>query len=288
MKYAILLTGLQRNHKPFINNQKECLINDNNCDVFIYTSNDSFNRYVDKTEIKYVENKKYNNEEDYFLTAYGEKLKDIYIDYDENRYDAFRSKYFSDCRNDFNINLIKAYFKVFSAIDIMEQYETENNIKYDGVFRARLDSFFLRKIDLTKYDLNDTYCTIAHDTYHKDDAGIFMDRKKLQYLKSFVFELIEKRNQEINIKVEEELFSYIKRHSTIKYIPNFINRVGCPPTLKYNEVPYLSKIDFDELSSLEYDIHWDKSSGMFNRKIKKINLLSRINYKMKNMMRKIL
>jgi hypothetical protein len=288
LKFAILLSGLQRNFKPFIKNQLECLIKANNCDVFIFTSNDNLNRYIENSTIMYSENAKYNRDKDYFYQAYGKNLKDIYIDFDEYRFNKFRNEWFKDCSNNFHLNLIKAYFKVFSVIKMMENFESENNIKYDGIFRARLDSFFLQKIALEKLDLKNIYCSIANDSGHKDDAGVFIDRKFLHFLKTFVFELIEKRNQKSNIIVEHQLFSHLTKISKIEFIPNFINRIGCPVNLKYQEVPFLIKNDFNELTSLECKLNWDTPSDVIPRKSEKTSIVSLIYYKSKKTIKGIL
>jgi hypothetical protein len=288
LKFAILLSGLQRNFEPFIKNQLECLIKVNNCDVFIFTSNDNLSRYAENSTIMYSENEKYNRDKDYFYQAYGENLKDIYIDFDESHFNKFRNKYFEDCGNNFHLNLIKAYFKVFSAIKMMENYESKNNIKYDGVFRARLDSFFLQKIALEKFELNNIYCSIANDSGHKDDAGVFIDRKNLYYLKTFVFELIKKRNQKTNIIVEHQLFSHLIKISKIEFIPNFINRIGCPANLKYQEVPFLNRKGFNDLTSLECKLEWDIPSEVIPRNSGQSPLLSHIYYKSKKIIKVIL
>ena len=46
MRKCILLTGLQRNFEPFIENQLNLVINKYNLDVFIFTSDLNSYRYV--------------------------------------------------------------------------------------------------------------------------------------------------------------------------------------------------------------------------------------------------
>ena len=49
MKACILLSGLQRNFRPFITNQLRCVIDKYKLDVFIYTSDENVLRYSESS-----------------------------------------------------------------------------------------------------------------------------------------------------------------------------------------------------------------------------------------------
>ena len=70
MKIALLLTGLQRNFEPFIKNQLELLIKNNNCDLFIFTSDKMCNRTRIDNEISYIETQKNDNNILFFKTMF--------------------------------------------------------------------------------------------------------------------------------------------------------------------------------------------------------------------------
>jgi hypothetical protein len=77
MKICILLSGLQRNFEPFIENQLNLVINAYYLDVFIFTSNQNALRFYDNNGvIDYVKKEDCANDEAFFESKY-KNLKGI-------------------------------------------------------------------------------------------------------------------------------------------------------------------------------------------------------------------
>jgi hypothetical protein len=258
MKTAILLSGLQRNFEPFIMNQLECVIKRFNCDVFMFTSNENNNRYVnrvnDKFDINYKIEKDIDNDSIFFYNKYGDNLKDICIDNDNKLFNEFISSYdFSNTIN-FHKNLISAYFKVHKCVELMENYETKNNIRYDRVIRARLDFFVDNKIrdDINLLDVRNTVYGSKFISNHEDDCFFVMNRENINLFKNFVFKLIEIRDRNECISVESELKNCISSKTNLEFLYNLGKRISSK--IYFRDIPYFNEEDITKLKSLEYKI----------------------------------
>lgn len=255
MKIGLILSGLQRNFEPFIENQKKCIIEPYNMDVFIYTSNINNNRYIDNNEILYKGKNFFENNEEFFFNKYGTYLKDIYIDYQNKKFNELINNYDISETKSFHINLIQAYFKIYSCIELLEAYEKKKNFKYDIILRGRLDCFVdlnFEKYNINKLDSSKIYLTESNN--HKDDCCILFKRDKLEYIKSFIFYVISIRNNEINIHIEKELLDFIKKKYILEFLENYMYRIGT-----YNTNSSLLRIPhfnhkLADLYSLEYQI----------------------------------
>ena len=262
MKVALLLSGLQRNFQPFINNHIEKIIKRYNCDLFVFNLNKNNNRYISEGKISYKINDNFDNDISYFQEKYKEFLKDIYIDNDNKLFEEFKKKNINikEENNNFTLNLISQYFKIHSCLNLMEKYEKKNNFKYDIIFRMRLDGFTAKnylEYNLNNFNFeNNCYMSKAISGW-KDDSCLIISRKYSFLLEKFVFELIKYVNGE-RICVEEELFKFISKNSlNIIFINNLICRVG---TIErgYCNIPFLKLKDFENLKSLEYKIYWEE------------------------------
>ena len=273
MKIALLLSGLQRNNKPFIQNQLNCLIKKNNCDVFIFTSDENNNRNFYNNEIIHTQRRRFKKNEKYYIKKYGKYLKKIIIDYGNIKFKNYVSQHFNKTGNTFHHNLLSTYFKIKSVIEMMEKYELENLIKYDMVVMARLDIFMLKPIYLNKLNNNNGYLSIDYNSGYIDDVGVVVNRENLKYIKSFI-EIIKNKYYVIdNIEVEHELYKYLANNINIKFIHNLFNRVGFPISLRYNTVPFLAKSSFRDLTSKEYSLSWNNNSGYYKSEQSKIIVL---------------
>lgn len=259
MKIALLLSGLQRNFEPFIQNQVETIVKKYDCDIFIYTSTENNNRYIENGKIMYKQNGNIENSSDYFKEKYKLYLKNIYIDVDNESFEKFKTDIvkYDEKDNIFHLNLISSYFKVRSCISLMEQYEEKNNIKYDIVFRMRLDGFtheYFKNVKINTFDYNNKCYMSIGDNQHKDDSCVIISRTNIDIIKNFVFQLIHKKNQPNNIIVENELIHYL----TVNNIDiNFINKLVCrigSDNLNYREIPYFNYENINKLHSLEYKV----------------------------------
>jgi len=253
MKIALLLSGLQRNFKPFIKNQIECLIKKYNCDLFIYTSNENNNRYISDGVIGYKQNKIFNNDENFFYSRYNNYLKLIYIDYNNKNFNEFLNNYDISKTKNFHINLISSYFKVRNCIKLMYDYEQNNNIKYDIVIRARLDFFVnnnFANYNLLEFDLKNNIYGSQFRCGHKDDCFFIMDRKYINIFYDFIFHLLEIRVSDNNIWVEKELIDKIEKYTNLIFLKNFGERIGSNTPLK--NIPFFNKDNLNLLYSIEY------------------------------------
>lgn len=267
MRKALLLSGLQRNFLPFVKNQLELLINGNNFDIFISTSSENTHRCSDENgRITYKDSLPINSDHQYFKQLYGESVKEIIID-DGSLYDKFREENNIPSISKFHEGLIKSYLKVHLGIKLIEKYETENNIKYDFIIRARLDCFLLGKLDF-----NHIFGTLRYNEFifnessqnHKDDSCFICYRDHLHIFRDFVFHVVKKAvdiftfNSPEEINIEITLFNYCwEKGFFFTFNQNIICRIGCPSDLKYKNVPFFQKEDINNLSSREYPIDYD-------------------------------
>jgi hypothetical protein len=273
MRLALLLSGLQRNNKPFIENQLNFLIKNNDCDVFIFTSDENNNRHFNNNQIIHSQSRRFKNNGEYYKKKYGNYLKKVTIDYGNNRYNKYVSAYFEKKGNTLHHNLLSANFKILSVIEMMEKYEQENLMKYDVVVNARLDFFMMKPINLKELNHNDGYLSIDYKSGLIDDVGVIVNRENVKFLKSFIEEIKRKYYNIDNIVAEHELYKYLANKIKITFIHNLFNRVGFPLTLKYDLVPFLTKSSFRKLTSKEYSLSWNNISGYYKNKESKIIIL---------------
>lgn len=250
MRKCILLTGLQRNFEPFIENQLNLVINKYNLDVFIFTSDLNSYRYRAGGNIDYIIKENYNNNENLFKSKY-KNLKDIGIDFNDTKFKNFINKNsIKKCRNH-TVNMISSYFKVTECIKLMEKYEKENEFKYDIILRCRLDFFtFYNFFDINNMEKNKIYFPISKFNRHKDDSGILLHRDYLHLLKNFINVIINYDDKNKFICIESELFNHFKKNCIIEFIDNLSYRIGVGSKLSI--IPYVNKCDKNKFFSLEY------------------------------------
>jgi len=252
MRACILLSGLQRNFKPFIENQLRCVIDKYKLDVFIYTSDENVLRYSspDYNTIDYKTAKSFDTNCGFFENTYS-SLKGIYIDHDNDRFTKYLKQHNIQKHRNHTTNMISSYFKINECISLMEQYETQQGFQYDIVMRCRLDFYSCDDDFVNPFQLNldnNIYFPISRFNNHKDDGGFIMNRGCIDYFKDFIHVVINFEDNNKYIIIEEQLDNYIKRKNNIVYIPNFAYRigVGCRPST----IPYIRNIEL--LNSLEY------------------------------------
>jgi hypothetical protein len=253
---ALLLTGLQRNWLPFIENQTQLLIKDNNFDVFVFTSTENQYRHRDAKNniIDYESAEPFRNVESLFYDKYI-NLKDVIID-DGSLFSEFSNNYIKGETKNFHLGLIKSYFKIYKGIEMIEKYEEKEGIKYDEILRVRMDCFLLKPFTLKNIERDAIYFSKSNEG-HKDDAGFLVKRERVNILKDFVFKLIENKDQHDNIQVENMLFDHCQCNGLKVYFDeNMINRVGCPTRILFKDVPFFKKEFIDSLNSLEYEIKY--------------------------------
>jgi len=155
MKIVLCNSGHIRTMQQVLNNQNDFLIEFNNCDVFVYTSDLCTQRrcsdfYVEpSSEVFY--NKKYPKGEGLICKidkkdiiyklqkAYGRRLKNFFIE----------SEVINDPKKEQNpkkweFHRVRQFYKIYQCNKMVHEYEKNNNIKYDIIVRNRLDTKFLR------------------------------------------------------------------------------------------------------------------------------------------------
>ena len=250
MKICILLSGLQRNFEPFIENQLNLVINAHDLDVFIFTSNQNALRYYDSNGvIDYVKKENFTNDEKFFKSKY-KNLKGIHIDQDDLKFNQFiRENNITKHRNH-TLNMINSYFKINECIKLMECYENENNFKYDIVIRCRLD-FFAYNDFLNPHTIcgNVIYLPMSkYNDHHKDDSGFIMHRTCVEYFKQFINCVIQFNDQNEFIIIEDQLFDYLKKQYQLCFTTQFSYRIGVAGNL--SEIPFLNETH--KLDSIEH------------------------------------
>jgi hypothetical protein len=259
MKTALLLSGLQRNHFPFVQNQLNMLINHTNFDIFICTSNENNHRVCsnENKDIRYVQANEFANDDKYFFDLYGDKLKSVSIT-NETLFANFKSTYIKAPITNFHNGIISSYFKIYSGLQMIEDYELTNDIKYDNIIRMRMDGFLLSKFDVNLLSnlKNNQLIASKSNQKHEDDSCFIVKCELMPVIKDFLFALIDEAIIcASNIVVEQSFFKYCRLHDIeITFITNLICRIGV--LSNYNIIPYLSYTNFLQLKSLEYPLHF--------------------------------
>jgi hypothetical protein len=248
MKICILLSGLQRNFEPFIQNQLNLVINAYELDVFIFTSNQNALRHWIGDVIDYVKKENYVNDEAFFKSKY-KNLKGIHIDRDDCKFNEFIKQNNITKHRNHTLNMINSYFKINECIKLMEEYETNNDFKYDLVIRCRLDFFAYDDfLNLHNINVNVIYLPICKYNNHKDDSGFIMNRNCIEYFKNFINVIIEFNDQHNYIYIEDQLIDYLQKKYELCFTTQFAYRIGTNGNL--HEIPYL--IETHKLDSIEH------------------------------------
>lgn len=250
MKICILLTGLQRNFEPFIENQLNIVINAHDLDVFIFTSDDNALRYNDNGNIGYVKKKKFTNDEAFFKSKYT-NLKGMHIDYDDCMFNEYIMTNNIRKNKNHTLNMINSYFKINECIKLMEEYETNNDFKYELVIRCRLD-FFAFEDFLNPHTVNKTVIHLPISKYndHKDDSGFIMNRDCIEYFKQFINIILQFDDRDRIFIVENQLIAYLQKKYKVHFTPQFSYRIGVGGNLR--EIPFFNEESNDKLDSIEY------------------------------------
>lgn len=251
MKACILLSGLQRNFRPFITNQLRCVIDKYKLDVFIYTSDENVLRYSESsnTVIDYKPSPSFETGVAFFRNVYS-SLKGMYIDHNNERFTEYLKRYDITKHRNHTVNMISSYFKINGAISLMEEYEKQHGFRYDIVMRCRLDFYSCDDgfVDPYKINQDTVYFPVSRFNHHKDDGGFIMKRSIIDYFKEFIHVIIGFDDTSRYIIIEDQIHNYMKNKHKIAYIPNFAYRIGlgCRPST----VPYIENLEL--LNSLEY------------------------------------
>jgi hypothetical protein len=141
MRVAVLLPGMLRNFEVTFPKFKQYIIDQLNADIF-------FSGYPNNRGIEYCEEKlvELYNPKKYILREYTDELRRE-ICPNEN-------KYISRKNPETNPHTwISGIWNVKQANELRKQYEKENNIKYDLVFKSRIDFFFYSSISKNDLEL---------------------------------------------------------------------------------------------------------------------------------------
>lgn len=249
MKICILLSGLQRNFEPFIENQLNLVINAHDLDVFIFTSNQNALRYYDSNGvIDYVKKENYTNDEKFFKSKY-KNLKGIHIDQDDCKFNEFIKENNVTKHRNHTLNMINSCFKINECIKLMEEYETNNDFKYELVIRCRLDFFayadFLNPHNVNK---NIIYLPVSKYNDHKDDSGFIMHRNCIDYFKKFINVIIGFDDQLHYFNIEDQLIDHLQKRYELCFTTQFAYRLGTNG--KLHEIPFMNETH--KLDSIEH------------------------------------
>jgi hypothetical protein len=205
MKCALLLPGHMRHYKNTFSNQSETIINPNNCDIFISTSN-LITSWVKPHEYA-AEEKDIETLEKEIRSVYGDRLKGLVINPEEN------------------VDVIPSPLQWKRLKECFEQktlYEKENDFQYDAVIRARTDLTYSRPLKINKEDLKDNKVSLVrhfdrkipvHDQFaygHPESM-----RKYCELISVFA-------PRDVGGRSEEQLYRWLtKQNIDIQYMNNF-------------------------------------------------------------------
>ena len=134
MKVAVLLSGMMRNFEVTYPKFKEFILDELDCDIF-------FSGYPNKQGLNYCTEK--------FKDLYNPKKFIIREFTDELRMEICPNEelYNSRKRPETNpVSFMSGAWNVKQSNELRKSYEFENNIRYDLVFKSRIDWFFWSKI----------------------------------------------------------------------------------------------------------------------------------------------
>ena len=200
MKIALCNSGHIRTMEQVLNNQNRFLIEFNNCDVFVYTSDLTTQRTCSRLYLnpssKIFYNKKYpKGKGSIYKTdksdllhklqkAYGHRLKKYFIE-SETVNDLEKEQ---DPKK-WEFHRVRQFHKVYECNKLVQEYEKDNNFKYDIIVRSRPDTKFLhnkinieRLINDYKGDLNKAVFIFGG---WKDNKGL--GKSKTGFFDGFAF-----------------------------------------------------------------------------------------------------
>lgn len=176
-KVALCISGLPRCFEQTYKNNLKYLIEPNNCDIFIYTS-DFINQrrnleprlepiegsiFYTRNENKITDiNYRVNKEllEKKLVSLYNDRIKQIFIEEEtrKNNEDVgLNSCRIADPKQRKPWTWIKKTFeKTYKCQKLLENYCSKNNIKYDIVIRSRMDISFKKQINVFQYDFKNS------------------------------------------------------------------------------------------------------------------------------------
>jgi len=200
MKIALCNSGHIRTMEQVLSNQNDFLIEFNNCDVFVYTSDLTTQRSCShlylkpSSEIfhseKYPKGKGliYKTDKSDILhrlqKAYGHRLKKHFIE----------SEVINDLKKEqdpkkWEFHRVRQFHKIYECNKMVQEYEKDNNFKYDIIVRSRTDTMFLHNklnieqlIDDYEGDLNKAVFILGG---WKDDKGI--GKSRIGFFDGFAF-----------------------------------------------------------------------------------------------------
>ena len=215
MKCALLLPGHMRHYKNTFSNQSKTIIDPNECDIFISTSN-LITSWIKPHE--YVaEEKDVETLEEEIRSVYGDKLKGLIINPEENL-DVIPSP--------LQWKRLKECFKQKTL------YEKENNFNYDVILRGRADLVYSRPLKITEERIEDNKVSLIkhfdsrkipiHDQFaygHPDSMeqycnliDVFISREKGD----------NRSWAEVGGRSEDQLYNLLKSYDIeIDYMDNF-------------------------------------------------------------------
>ena len=250
MKTAVLITGQLRDYKVNWRNHMKHLIEPNDADVFAYISSKNTIHSCGKSlQQKYYLTNTYDIKEikNSLKEIYGERLKNIIVDDDENLPDDnfgtlgyFRTRMQNQIDN------------ISSGFGMAQKYAAENRFKYDVVVRCRSDnSMYPRPLNLQslKYPDNIIYSTIFMPSGHRDLCFFAMaNPDTFERYCSFKYLEEEDPNRTDNdfICTEHMWEDWLKTVGVqTKYIPDICRPfTGFDKTLPISDFPYRNKDEF--------------------------------------------
>lgn len=205
MRCALLLPGHMRHYKYTLSNQCEAIINPNKCDIFISTSNLVTN-WINGDNYT---TKEYDlsSLEDEIRSVYGDKLKGLIINQEENN------------------NLIPSPIQWKRLKECFEQkidYEKKNNFQYDVIFRSRTDLIFSRPLKVEKEEIDSSIISLIKHPDSKipihDQFAYGSQRSMEKYCA--LFDVFKSRAS--GGRSEEQLNSWLESQNIeIDYIKDF-------------------------------------------------------------------
>lgn len=184
-----------------ITHWKKNVIENNNADVFVH----SWSLDYKDTILQNYNPKKYIFEKQ---KRFKKQINDTFLNapsmYRLSNEEVIRSKYYSMCK----------------SIDLLNEYEKENNFKYDVILIARMDLVWFNKINLSEIDSNYFYTSNWNYAFDKNKGRNLMCNGKALPLDHFF--IANSNDIKIFGKLYDEIDNFIKYANPHKIILEFI------------------------------------------------------------------
>jgi hypothetical protein len=221
MRVALCFFGFMRTYKICYPSFLERIVNAFDADVFLYApsiTNDDNQTIVTMEEIQNIYKNKLIKCElyNYSIEFLKEEVKKMNIP-EWSKWNAWEKEAWK---------IISMFYHMKKVVEFKDEYELNNNFKYDIVFLARPDIEILTAIDIN-YDMNKIYYDEVHiSPVHGSDPGLyigdhlFMSKSENISLFKEIYDIIPQFSKDGIVVNNETIIGFFFKKRNIEVIHN--------------------------------------------------------------------